>query len=120
MASEALCVMEKYFPPSFFDIRINLVVHLADEVLVCGPVRYRWMYLFERAMKSCKNLPSNKRYVEGTIEQTHLTSESASRMESSRSGSDLLVQLRRHPSKRYPTNQKSRRCISVSILLARS
>ena len=45
---EAMCVLEKHFPPAFFDISIHLMVHLADEALVCGPVRYRWMYPFER------------------------------------------------------------------------
>jgi hypothetical protein len=48
MVAEALCVLEKYFPPSFFDISIHLVVHLADEALICGPVEDRWMYPFER------------------------------------------------------------------------
>jgi hypothetical protein len=45
---EAVCVLEKYFPPSFFVITIHLIVHLAEEALICGPVRYRWMYPFER------------------------------------------------------------------------
>lgn len=48
MVAEAMCVLEKYFPPSFFVISIHLVVHLADEALTCGPVRYRWMYPLER------------------------------------------------------------------------
>lgn len=48
MVVEALCVLEKYFPPSFFVISIHLAVHLADEALTCGPVRYRWMYPLER------------------------------------------------------------------------
>lgn len=48
MVAEAMCVLEAYFPPSFFVISIHLVVHLADEALTCGPVRYRWMYPFER------------------------------------------------------------------------
>lgn len=45
---EAMCVLEKHFPPSFFVISIHLMVHLADEALACGPVRFRWMYPFER------------------------------------------------------------------------
>lgn len=48
MVAEALCVLEKYFSPSFFDINIHLMVHLADERMICGPVRYHWMYPFER------------------------------------------------------------------------
>ena len=46
--AEILCVFEKYFPPSFFVSMIHLVVHLVEEVQICGPVRYRWMYPFER------------------------------------------------------------------------
>ena len=45
---EAMCVLEKHFPPAFFDISIHLMIHLADEALISGPVRYRWMYPFER------------------------------------------------------------------------
>ena len=44
----AMYVLEKFFPPSFFVISIHLVVHLADEALTCCPVRFRWMYPFER------------------------------------------------------------------------
>lgn len=36
MVAEVLCVLEKYFSPSFFDISIHLLVHLADEALICG------------------------------------------------------------------------------------
>ena len=45
---EAMCVIDKHFPPAFFDISIHLMVHLADEALIYGPVKYRWMYPFER------------------------------------------------------------------------
>jgi hypothetical protein len=51
MVAEALCVLEKYFPPTFFDISIHHIVHLADEALICGPVPFRWMYPFERYVK---------------------------------------------------------------------
>ena len=45
---ETLCMLERYFPPSFFDPMVHLVVHLGREVLLCGPVQFRWMYHFER------------------------------------------------------------------------
>ena len=45
---ETLCMLEKYFPPSFFDVMIHLTIHLGREVRLCGPVQYRWMYPFER------------------------------------------------------------------------
>ncbi|KAL6495076.1 hypothetical protein OROGR_030758 [Orobanche gracilis] len=77
MVVEALCVLEKkYFPVSFFDISIHLIMHLADEALMCGPSHTLWMYPFERSMKECKDIPSNKRYVEGSIAESYLLRES--------------------------------------------
>lgn len=43
-----LCKLEKLFPPSFFTVMVHLVVHLATEVKIAGPVQYRWMYPIER------------------------------------------------------------------------
>lgn len=45
---ETLCMLERFFPPSFFDIMVHLTIHLAQEALIGGPVQYRWMYPFER------------------------------------------------------------------------
>ncbi|KMZ61539.1 hypothetical protein ZOSMA_51G00290 [Zostera marina] len=49
-----LCNLEKIFPPSFFTIMIHLVVHLASEAKVAGPVHYRWMYPIERYLLTLK------------------------------------------------------------------
>ena len=43
-----LCKLERIFPPAFFDIMVHLMVHLPHEAKLAGPVRYRWMYPFER------------------------------------------------------------------------
>lgn len=45
---ETLCLLERFFPPSFFDIMVHLVIHLGREARLCGPVQFRWMYPFER------------------------------------------------------------------------
>lgn len=45
---ETLCIFERFFPPSFFDIMVHLTVHLGREARLCGPVHFRWMYPFER------------------------------------------------------------------------
>lgn len=45
---ETLCLFERFFPPSFFDIMVHLTIHLAREARLCGPVYPRWMYAFER------------------------------------------------------------------------
>ena len=33
-----LCELEMFFPPSFFDVTVHLIVHLVDEIKYCGPV----------------------------------------------------------------------------------
>jgi len=35
-ASIILCQLEMYFPPSFFDIMVHLIVHLVREIKCCG------------------------------------------------------------------------------------
>lgn len=46
--AETLCMLERFFPSSFFDIMIRLLIHLAQEARFGGPVQFRWMYHFER------------------------------------------------------------------------
>lgn len=46
--AETLCMLERFFPPSFFDIMVHLTIHLGREARICGPVQFRWMYSFER------------------------------------------------------------------------
>ena len=43
-----LCELEKIFPPSFFMITVHVVMHLAREAKLGGPIHYRWMYPIER------------------------------------------------------------------------
>jgi hypothetical protein len=54
-AAEALCLMEKAFPPTFMDVMSHLMIHLVEELYICGPVHCRWMYLIERYMKTLKD-----------------------------------------------------------------
>ena len=37
-ASIVLFQLEMYFPPSFFDIMVHLIVHLVKEIRLCGPI----------------------------------------------------------------------------------
>ncbi|CAL8099280.1 unnamed protein product [Prunus armeniaca] len=70
-----LCLLEKYFPPSFFDIMVHLVVHLVREVRLCGPVYFRWMYPFERYMKVLKGYVQNRTRPEGCIAEQYIAEE---------------------------------------------
>ena len=71
-----LCLLEKYFIPSFFDIMIHLTVHLVREVRLCGPVYLRWMYPFERFMKVLKSYVRNRNHPEGCIVECYIAEES--------------------------------------------
>jgi hypothetical protein len=49
-----ICKFEKVFPPGFFNVMQHLIVHLAWEALVGGPVQFRrrgrrigWFYVFQ-------------------------------------------------------------------------
>ena len=72
---EVLCELEKYFPPSFFDIMVYLSIHLGKEALMCGPVHFRWMYPFERYMKTLKDYVRNYARPEGCIAESYLAKE---------------------------------------------
>ncbi|XP_073151986.1 uncharacterized protein [Henckelia pumila] len=70
-----LCFLEKYFPPSFFDIMIHLTVHLVREIKLCGPVWPRHMYPFERHMKILKSYVRNRNRPEGCMAESYIAEE---------------------------------------------
>ncbi|XP_020258863.1 uncharacterized protein LOC109835292 [Asparagus officinalis] len=72
---ETLCQLERFFPPSFFDIMVHLPVHLAREARLCGPVHFHWMYPFERYMKTLKKCVRNPARPEGCIAESYLAEE---------------------------------------------
>ncbi|KAK4267817.1 hypothetical protein QN277_024550 [Acacia crassicarpa] len=71
------CKLEKVFPPSFFDSMEHLPVHLAYEARVGGPQQYRWMYPFERFLRTLKQKIKNPTHVEGSIAEAYLVEEAA-------------------------------------------
>ncbi|KAL9666810.1 hypothetical protein QQ045_001152 [Rhodiola kirilowii] len=81
-----LCKLETIFPPSFFDSMEHLPIHLADEILLGGPVHYRWMYPFERFIYRLKQLgqKGNRAEVEASIVNAYI------QLETSYLGSDYL------------------------------
>ncbi|GJR72740.1 putative transposon, En/Spm-like protein [Tanacetum coccineum] len=70
-----LCLLEKFFPLSFFDIMVHLTVHLTREVKLCGPICFRWMYPFERCMKVIKGHVRNRNKLEGCIAEETIAEE---------------------------------------------
>ncbi|GJU46596.1 putative transposase-associated domain-containing protein [Tanacetum coccineum] len=73
--SLTLCHLEKIFPPSFFDIMEHLPIHLAEEVLLVGPIQYRWMYPIERYLLTLKMYVRNRARPEGCIAKGALMEE---------------------------------------------
>ncbi|WCJ29244.1 hypothetical protein M5689_010890 [Euphorbia peplus] len=71
-----LCKLEKIFPPAFFDVMVHLVVHLATEAKLVGPVQYRWMYPIERFLRKSKCYVRNKSRPEGSIAEGYIVEES--------------------------------------------
>ncbi|XP_039129011.1 uncharacterized protein LOC120265186 [Dioscorea cayenensis subsp. rotundata] len=67
--------MEMLFPPSFFTLMIHLIVYLADEAKLGGPVYYRWMYPIERYLGLLKSYVRNKAKPEGSIVEYYITQE---------------------------------------------
>lgn len=64
---ETLCVLEVCFPPAFFDVMQHTLVHLVDELEVCGPVGGRWMYPCERYLGTLKSFVRSKAHPEASM-----------------------------------------------------
>ncbi|GJY31929.1 hypothetical protein Tco_0415424 [Tanacetum coccineum] len=54
---------------------ITVAIHLPDEAILGGPIRYRWMFPFERYMKKLKNYVRNKAKPEGSIAEGYVAEE---------------------------------------------
>jgi len=65
-----LCHLEMYFPPTFFDIMVHLIIHLVREIKCC--VYLRWMYLVERYMKILKGYTKNLHHLEASIVERYI------------------------------------------------
>ncbi|XP_024005031.1 uncharacterized protein LOC112082164 [Eutrema salsugineum] len=72
---ETMCQMERFFPPSLFDIMFHLPIHLAREARLGGPVHFRWMYPFERYMKTLKGYVKNFARPEACMAEGYLAGE---------------------------------------------
>nr|GEY29425.1 hypothetical protein [Tanacetum cinerariifolium] len=72
---DILCDLELIYPPALFDIMIHLVIHLLLEALEGGPIRPRWMYPFERYMKTLKGYVRNKPKPKGSTAEVYVTEE---------------------------------------------
>lgn len=69
--AEAVCLMEKAFPPSFFVIQTHLLSHLPAEIQLHGPFSPRTMYPWERFMGRLKQHVRNRAQAEASMAEGH-------------------------------------------------
>jgi hypothetical protein len=74
-AVTALCMLEKEFPLGFFNIMTHLLIHLAEELFIYGPVHTWWMYPMERYMKTLKDYVHTKARPEGSMAEGYVMDE---------------------------------------------
>jgi len=78
LENEAFIVLfqlEMYFPPSFFDIMIHLILHLVREIWLCGLIFLQWMYPVERYIKVLKGYTKNQYQPEASIVESYAAKE---------------------------------------------
>jgi hypothetical protein len=56
---ENMSTLKKIFRPTSFDVMTHLVIHLVEELELCGLVHTRWMYPMEWYMKALKGYIRN-------------------------------------------------------------
>jgi hypothetical protein len=59
----------------FFDIMVHLVIHLAKEVRIGGPIQYRSMWSMERFIGKLANMVHTTSYPEGSIAEGYIFDE---------------------------------------------
>ena len=62
-----MCLLERIFPPSFFDVMSHLPVHLVHQLDICGPVHTRWMYPMECYLETLKGFICQQAQPKGSM-----------------------------------------------------
>lgn len=74
-STTTLCQLEKVMPPCFFDLMTHLVIHLIEELDICGLVHSHWMYPIEHAMKDLKGYVQNLCKLKGCMVERYIFDE---------------------------------------------
>jgi hypothetical protein len=53
-------MFEIWWPPTFFDLMTHFIIHLVDELEICGAIATRWCYPIERYLYILKKYVRNK------------------------------------------------------------
>jgi fumarate reductase subunit D len=57
---ETICLFEIWFPPWFFDMITHMIIHLVDELKICGPISAMWCYPMEIYLSVVKRYVRNR------------------------------------------------------------
>jgi len=71
-----LCQLKMFFPPSFFDVMIYLLVHLVRGIKFYGLVYVTWMYPIERYLEIMKACMKNQYRLEASMIKWYIAKES--------------------------------------------
>jgi hypothetical protein len=63
----AMCQLEMYFPPSFFDTMKHYMIYLANQIFVLGPSYMYYMYPYECHMVVMKGYVHNCAHPKGSM-----------------------------------------------------
>jgi hypothetical protein len=70
---ETMSMLKMCFPPSFFDMQEQLMVHLMDQILTLGPLYLHSMFSYERFFAVLKTCVRNRAHPEGSIMEGYTT-----------------------------------------------
>ena len=69
MLVEVVCLMEETFPCSNLTMQLHLIVHLVDEIALCGTIHARWMFFLECFIKTLKGFMRKSVGSEGIMDE---------------------------------------------------
>jgi hypothetical protein len=73
--AKTLSMFEMWFPPGFFNIMIHLLIHLVEDLAICGPIGARWCYPIKRFMAILKHYVRNNVKPEGCMPMGYMYDE---------------------------------------------
>ena len=65
--------MQKCLPPTFFNAHEHYLIHLVEEIELCGPVHTRSMWMVERHLKYLKALVRQRAHPKGSMIVGYMT-----------------------------------------------
>ena len=70
-----MCAIEDAFPRSILVSQVHVLVHLIDEISICGVVHSRWMFFLERFLKTLKDFVRQKAQPEASMAESWIVQE---------------------------------------------